>query len=217
MSTIDVTTTTAPVRSEGRHTVTRQRQPAADPAAGPILLGLARSAIATRGASVPRGAYEPTWLARPGAVFVTLTSNGRLRGCAGSIEPRWSLREDLIRNASAAAFHDARFPPLAAVELPQVRIEVSLLSPPEAVPFTSRHDLVRQLRPGIDGLVLSWHGHRATFLPQVWQRVPDPEDFLSHLLHKARLPELFWDPDVTVRRYTVTSWREPAEPGRRPT
>ncbi|HEY3339162.1 MAG TPA: AmmeMemoRadiSam system protein A [Propionicimonas sp.] len=189
--------------------------PASDPSAGPILLGLARSAIAARGASIPRTFMEPAWLARPGAVFVTLTRNGRLRGCTGSIEPRRSLREDVIRNAAAAAFHDARFPPLPAVELPLVRIEVSLLSPTEQLSFTSREDLVLRLRPGVDGLVLSWHGHRGTFLPQVWEQVPNPDDFLSHLLHKARLPELFWDQDVTVRRYTVTSWSEPAESARR--
>ena len=214
MSTTEAMTPTVHERSARRPT-SRPLHPASEPAAGPILLGLARSAIAARGASIPRTFREPAWLDRPGAVFVTLTRRGRLRGCTGSIEPRRSLREDVIRNAAAAAFHDARFPPLAATELPHVRIEVSLLSPPENLSFTSRADMVGRLRPGVDGLVLSWHGHRGTFLPQVWEQVPDPDDFVSHLLRKARLPELFWDPDITVRRYTVTSWSDPAEPPRR--
>jgi AmmeMemoRadiSam system protein A len=120
-----------------------------------------------------------------------------------------------MRNACAAAFHDSRFPPLPAVELPQVRIEVSLLSPTEQVSFTTREDLLAQLRPGVDGLILSWHGHRGTFLPQVWEDVPDPADFLTHLLHKACLPVFFWEPDVTVRRFTVNAWSEPKEAPKR--
>jgi len=215
MSTTEVMTPTARERAARRRPAPRTLHPASDPSAGLILLGLARSAIAARGASVPRTGREPAWLARPGAVFVTLTRNGRLRGCTGSIEPRRSLREDVIRNASAAAFHDSRFPPLPAAELPHVRIEVSLLSPTEQHSFNTREDLLARLRPGVDGLILSWHGHRGTFLPQVWEQVPDPEDFLTHLLHKARLPVFFWEPDVTVRRFTVTAWSEPAESPRR--
>jgi len=92
-----------------------------------------------------------------------------------------------------------------------VRIEVSLLSPTEQLSFTSREDLLARLRPGVDGLILSWHGHRGTFLPQVWEQLPDPEDFLTHLLHKARLPVFSWEPDVTVQRFTVTAWSEPPE------
>jgi hypothetical protein len=204
-------TPTVGYRSGRRRPAPPSLHPESDPSAGPILLGLARSAIAARGTSIPRTADEPAWLSRPGAVFVTLTRNGRLRGCTGSIEPKRSLREDVMRNASAAAFHDFRFPPLPAAELPHVRIEVSLLSPTEPLSFATREDLLARLRPGVDGVVLSWHGHRGTFLPQVWQQVPDPEGFLTHLLHKARLPVFSWEPDVTVRRFTVTAWSEPAE------
>lgn len=215
MSRVEVMTPTVVDRAGRRRPAPRALHPESDPSAGPILLGLARSAIVARGASVPHSGEEPAWLARPGAVFVTLTTSGRLRGCTGSIEPRRSLREDVIRNASAAAFHDSRFPPLPAVELPQVRIEVSLLSPTEQLSFNAREDLLARLRPGVDGLTLSWHGHRGTFLPQVWEQVPDPEDFLTHLLHKARLPVFFSEPDVTVCRFTVAAWSEPAESPRR--
>ena len=215
MSRAEVMTPTVGHRAARRRPVPPSLRPESDPSAGPILLGLARSAIAARGTSIPRTGEEPAWLSRPGAVFVTLTRNGRLRGCMGSIEPRRSLREDVMRNACAAAFHDSRFPPLPAAELPHVRIEVSLLSPTEQLSFTSREDLLARLRPGVDGLILSWHGHRGTFLPQVWEQLPDPEDFLTHLLHKARLPVFSWEPDVTVRRFTVTAWSEPPEtPGR---
>jgi len=210
MSRTEVMTPTAAGRTGRRRPAPAPLHPEADPTAGPILLGLARSAIASRGAAMPPVRGEPAWLARPGAVFVTLTRNGRLRGCTGSIEPRRSLREDVIRNACAAAFHDSRFPPLPAAELPHVRIEVSLLSPTEQLSFTTREELLARLRPGVDGLILTWHGHRGAFLPQVWKQVPDPEDFLTHLVQKARLPVFFWEPDVTVRRFTVTAWSEPA-------
>jgi len=215
MSRAEVMTPTVGHRAGRRRPASLTLHPQSDPSAGPILLGLARSAIAARGTSIPRIGDEPVWLSRPGAAFVTLTRNDRLRGCTGSIEPRWSLREDVMRNACAAAFHDSRFPPLPAVELPLVRIEVSLLSTTEQLIFRTRADLLGQLRPGVDGLILGWHAHRGTFLPQVWQEVPDPEDFLTHLLHKARLPVVFWEPDVTVRRFTVTAWSEPRQAPRR--
>lgn len=215
MSRAEVMTPTVGHRAGRRRPVPPPLHPESDPSAGPILLGLARSAIAARGTSIPRTGEGPAWLSRPGAVFVTLTKDGRLRGCTGSIEPRRSLREDVMRNACAAAFHDSRFPPLPAAELPHVRIEVSLLSPTEQLSFRSREDLLSQLRPGVDGLILSWHGHRGTFLPQVWREVPAPEDFLAHLLHKARLPVFFWEPDVTVRRFTVTAWSEPGQAPKR--
>ncbi|HEY3410795.1 MAG TPA: AmmeMemoRadiSam system protein A [Propionicimonas sp.] len=215
MSRAEVMTPTVGHRAGRRRHVRLSLHPESDPSAGPILLGLARSAIAARGMSIPSTGGEPAWLSRPGAVFVTLTKDGRLRGCTGSIEPRRSLREDVMRNACAAAFHDSRFPPLPAAELPHVRIEVSLLSPTEQLSFTTREDLLAQLRPGVDGLILSWRGHRGTFLPQVWEELPDPEDFLAHLLHKARLPVFFWEPDVTVRRFTVTAWSEPRQAPKR--
>ncbi|MCA0293730.1 MAG: AmmeMemoRadiSam system protein A [Actinobacteria bacterium] len=186
-----------------------------DPRAGGILLGLAREAIRTRGASRASTRDDPAWLDDRGAVFVTLTRDGRLRGCIGSVEARRALREDVRRNACAAAFSDARFAPLPAAEVPLIRIEVSLLSPSEALRFGSREELLAQLRPGVDGVVLRWHGHRGTFLPQVWEQLPEPAEFLEHLLHKARLPVTFWEPGVSARRFTVTAWQE-GEPGAAP-
>ncbi|MFZ0529370.1 MAG: AmmeMemoRadiSam system protein A, partial [Propionicimonas sp.] len=181
----------------------------ADPRAGEILLGLARAAIAAGFGSVARADDSAAWLADPGAVFVTLTLNGRLRGCIGTIEPHRSLARDVTHNARAAAFSDPRFPPLTAAELPRIRIEVSLLSPTEPLPAGSETDLLGRLRPGIDGLVLSWDGHRGTFLPQVWGQLPDRQEFLNRLKLKAGLPASFWNPDVKVRRFAVTAWAEP--------
>jgi AmmeMemoRadiSam system protein A len=180
-----------------------------DPAAGPVLLELARAAIIARGGPAERRRADPTWLDDPGATFVTLTLDGHLRGCKGSVEAHRSLREDVRRNACAAAFHDSRFPPLPATDVPEVRIEVSLLSPAEPLPCNSRRELLARLRPGVDGVILAWHGHRATFLPQVWEQLPRPEQFLEHLLLKAGLPGTFWEPGLVVRRYTVVSWTEP--------
>ncbi len=183
-------------------------RPEDDPQAGPILLGLARSAIVARGGvAVPDDA--PGWLGEPGATFVTLTRQGRLRGCIGSIQARRHLSEDVVHNACAAAFHDPRFPPVAAAEVPGVRIEVSLLSASEPLPSRTREELLCAVRPHVDGLILGWHGHRGTFLPQVWEQLPEPEDFIEHLLHKAGLPVSFWAPDLTVRRFGVTAWAEP--------
>ena len=183
-----------------------------DPRAGEILLGLARAAIAAGFGSVAApGDDTAPWLAAPGACFVTLTLDGRLRGCIGSIEPHRSLLYDVTHNAQAAAFADRRFPPLTASELPRTRIEVSLLSPTRPLPSNSPEELLSQLRPGIDGLILHWDGHRGTFLPQVWEQLPEPQDFLNRLKLKAGLPESFWSPDVTVRRFGVTAWAEPAD------
>ncbi|MFZ1385456.1 MAG: AmmeMemoRadiSam system protein A, partial [Propionicimonas sp.] len=151
------------------------------------------------------------WLAAPGACFVTLTLDGRLRGCIGSLEPHRSLLADVTHNARAAAFSDRRFPPLSAAELPRTRIEVSLLSASEPLEAGSEAELVARLRPGVDGLILAWDGHRGTFLPQVWEQLPDPQQFLNRLKQKAGLPVSFWSPQVTVRRYGVTAWTEPAD------
>ena len=177
-------------------------------ALGATLLTLARSAIAQRfGAdtSVPASIPE---LCAPGATFVTLTQQERLRGCIGSLEAWRPLAEDVRENALSAAFRDPRFPPLCADELPQTRIEVSLLSAAEAMHFTSEADALAQLQPGIDGLILECAGRRATFLPQVWEQLPEPRQFLSHLKQKAGLPGDFWDPDLRLSRYRVRKWKE---------
>lgn len=180
---------------------------------GTTLLGLARNAIAQR-----LGVAEPMhdnagWLAVPGATFVTLTQDGALRGCIGSLAAWRPLHEDVSENAVTAALHDPRFPKLRVPELPYTRIEVSLLSPLSELAFTSEQDALAQLRPGIDGVVLRCKTARGTFLPQVWDSLPEPRDFLAQLKCKAGLPADFWSDALRLERYTVTKWREPVEQG----
>lgn len=161
-------------------------------------------------------AADAAWLDAPGASFVTLTSGrapgGALRGCIGSLEARRPLRADVEANAVAAALHDPRFAPLTARELDDTVVEVSVLSAPAALPAADEAELLARLRPGIDGVVLSACGRRATFLPQVWEQLPDPADFLARLRRKAGLPADYWGRDVIVETYTVTAWQE-AAPG----
>lgn len=161
-------------------------------------------------------AAHAAWLDAPGASFVTLTlgrvPGGALRGCIGSLEARRPLREDVEANAVAAALHDPRFAPLTARELDDTVVEVSVLSAPAALPAADEAELLARLRPGVDGVVLSACGRRATFLPQVWEQLPDPADFLARLRRKAGLPADYWGRDVVVETYTVTAWQE-AAPG----
>lgn len=175
---------------------------------GPTLLAVARGAIARKlGEPIPPCQPAP-WLEAPGATFVTLRLGEELRGCVGTLEARRSLRKDLEANARAAAFHDARFPPLSRREFQKCDLEVSLLSPLERLDFDGEAQLLAQLRPGVDGLALEWGSQRGTFLPQVWEELPDPKTFLAHLKQKAGLPEAFWSDDLEAHRYTVTRWRE---------
>ena len=175
---------------------------------GATLLAIARGAIAER-LGEPKPPYEDAdWLQEPGATFVTLTLHGELRGCIGSLTAERPLREDVEINARAAAFRDPRFNPLSRREYADIEIEVSLLSHQEAIAFQSEDHLLTLLRPGVDGLVLEYHGRRGTFLPQVWEQLPDPKTFLGHLKQKARLPGDFWSPEIRISRYTVAKWRE---------
>jgi len=154
---------------------------------------------------VMAGVYEAD-LGAPGAVFVTLKRGGQLRGCIGSLEPRRPLVEDVAHNAYAAAFEDPRFPPLRREEIEDLEIQLSVLSPAVPMRFDSEAELVAQLRPGIDGLVLIEGMRRGTFLPSVWEQLPDPWQFLDHLKQKAGLPSGYWSPTVRVERYTTESW-----------
>ena len=144
----------------------------------------------------------------PGATFVSLTKEGALRGCFGSLEPHRALLDDVTANAIAAATRDHRFPQLQSGELAITRIEVSLLSKSMTMPFTSEQDALEQLRPGIDGVVLQYGQRRGTFLPQVWESVPEPMDFLVALKQKAGIPTDFWNEDIQLSRYSVTKWKE---------
>ena len=150
-----------------------------------------------------------SWLDEPGAVFITLRGHdGRLRGCIGSIEARRPLLEDLRHNAVAAAVRDPRFPPVGPADLEELHLEVSCLTPPEPIVATCEADALRQLAPRVDGIILSYGGHRATFLPQVWEQLPEPRDFLHQLKKKAGLAVDFWAADIRISRYRVRKWCE---------
>jgi AmmeMemoRadiSam system protein A len=148
------------------------------------------------------GSY-PAPLEEPGAVFVTLEQGGRLRGCIGSYVASRPLVEDVAENAFAAAFLDPRFHPLSPEEVASVDLHISLLTPLVPVDVASRDELLATLRPGVDGLLLEDPPHRATFLPQVWEALPDPEDFLDQLFLKGGLPRGHWSPTLRIHRYTV--------------
>lgn len=178
---------------------------------GRLLTTLARGAIAQAlGLDFQRPAL-PEWLLQPGATFVTLTQGGELRGCIGTLEAHRPLAEDLEHNARAAAFDDPRFPALSEAELPRTRVEVSILSKPEPMRFVDEADALSQLRPGVDGVILEAGWHRATFLPQVWEQLPRPAEFMAHLKRKAGLAIDHWSEDVRLARYTVEKYKEDME------
>ena len=169
---------------------------------------IARAAIA-RALNVADSADETApWLAEPSATFVTLTQEGQLRGCIGSLQAHRPLLDDVKSNAVSAALHDTRFMPLGAEELDRTRIEISLLSPPQAMTFRDEADALAQLRPDVDGVIFQYGHYRSTFLPQVWEQLPQPQEFMAHLKQKAGLPAVFWSPEVKLSRYTVEKWKE---------
>ena len=172
------------------------------------MLQLARSAIASHLNIEPLISCEAEQLNENGASFVTLTKNGNLRGCIGSLQASRPLQEDIVQNALAAAFRDPRFRPLTSSELPLVTIEVSVLTEPEAVTFNSTEELFSLIRPDVDGVIIEKGYHRATFLPQVWLQLPTHPQFFSHLLQKAALPEDTPLTDLTVQRYQVEKFTE---------
>ncbi|MGB9774955.1 MAG: AmmeMemoRadiSam system protein A [Anaerolineae bacterium] len=148
-------------------------------------------------------------LRRPGASFVTLTLDGELRGCIGSIEPRRPLARDVQENAIAAAFHDPRFPPLSRRELDRTHIEISVLTVPQPLEYEGPADLLAKLRPEVDGVIIERGWHRATFLPQVWEKLPDPREFMAHLCLKAGLPaDDYRRPGLRVYTYQVEKFEE---------
>jgi MEMO1 family protein len=171
--------------------------------AGAILLAIARGAIEEKLLERKPEAFDAPWLKKAGATFVTLLKNGELRGCIGSLQAARPLGEDVAANALGAAFRDPRFPALSAAEWPQCRAEVSLLSAPRRLRFADEADLLRQIRAGEDGLILEADGRRATFLPQVWQGVPDKRVFLNELLRKAGLAADTALPRCGMWRYRV--------------
>jgi len=179
-----------------------------------LLLGLARETL--RGCvgqetslAVPGCGLPPALRVRQGC-FVTLTRRGTLRGCIGNVEPRWPLWQAVVENTRAAATRDARFPPVTAAEADELRIEISLLGSPARLPYDTPEALLTALRPGEDGVLLEWGSRRATFLPQVWEKLPDPATFMSQLAVKAGLaPEDWRRPDAFVHTYQVEHFAEP--------
>lgn len=145
----------------------------------------------------------PIELARLQATFVTLMLHHRLRGCIGTLEAYRPLAEDVAVNAFNAAFKDPRFDPLTDTEWTQTKISLSLLNPAEPIEFSSETELIKQIRPGVDGLIIEDGFHRGTFLPSVWQSLPEPNQFLHHLKRKAGLPTDYWSGNLRVSRYTV--------------
>jgi len=141
-------------------------------------------------------------LQTPQASFVTLKKQGQLRGCIGSLDARRPLVEDVIENAWQAAFKDPRFPAVQSNELSSLHISISVLSPPSKMSVLSEQDLINQLRPGVDGLIIEDPHHRATFLPSVWQQLPEPGDFIRQLKLKAGLAANEWPSSLAVKRYT---------------
>jgi AmmeMemoRadiSam system protein A len=148
--------------------------------------------------------YAPE-LSKQGAAFVTLDKDDKLRGCIGSITPHRALLSDVAENACKAAFQDPRFPPLTKDEIAgsHISMHISVLGPQMPMTFTSEEDLVRQLRPKRDGLVLQDQSRRGVFLPVVWDQIPDPRAFLNHLKRKAGLPETHWSDTIQVWRYVT--------------
>ena len=140
--------------------------------------------------------------------FVTLRRNEELRGCCGTLDAPRPLAEDVWRNARAAAFNDYRFPALTAAEWPQVHLHLSLLTVPEPLDVTTEEQLLVLLRPSIDGLILESDTGRATFLPAVWEQLPDPVQFVRHLKMKAGWPATYWSNRVRCSRYTTQSFGE---------
>lgn len=178
-----------------------------------FLLSLARQSIdnCVTGAEAPHIDNQPLSpkLREQGACFVTLTSRGYLRGCVGALEPYQSLVEDVIEHAAAAAVQDYRFPPVQAKELQDIEIEISYLTQPKPLLYDKPEELSRLLRPGIDGVVIRDGRSRATFLPQVWEKIPDPEEFLEELCMKMGAPADLWRrKKIDVMIYQVEEFHE---------
>jgi uncharacterized protein len=178
-----------------------------------MLLKLARQALEAGVRGQPAPAVDlsalPDSLCQPGASFVTLTRLGELRGCIGALEAYQPLAEDVCEHAMAAALHDYRFPPVQPSELSDIKIEVSCLTPPKDLEYGNAKDLKDVIRPNIDGVTLFDGWRKATFLPQVWEKLPEPEEFLAHLCYKMGAdPELWRRRKLRVQTYQVEEFSE---------
>ncbi len=177
------------------------------------LLKIAREAIAKKAQDealpeISVDAYSPP-LREKGASFVTLKKQGALRGCVGTLEAEQPLVKDVQERAVAAAFHDFRFPSVREEELSEITIEVSCLTEPQPLEYEKADELTQKLKPGVDGVVLSDGYHKATFLPQVWETLPDVEDFLNRLCYKMGVkPNLWREKKLDVKTYRVIKFKE---------
>jgi AmmeMemoRadiSam system protein A len=188
---------------------------------GQELVEVARNVIAAElGASntVSTAELVSTQPAITGGTFVTLTKNGELRGCIGTLVDDRPVAASVLENAKKAAFSDPRFPPVSAGELDEIDIEVSVLTEPQPLLVDdgggrmrapdSEAEVVAALKPGVDGVIFQAGSRSATFLPQVWEQLPDPHQFLQHLKAKAGLPPNYWGDDVEIETYQVTAYHE---------
>ncbi len=182
-----------------------------DPADGAELARLAVAAVAARlaGGAAPDDPPPRPPLCEPGASFVTLEVRGRLRGCVGSLDAARPLWRDAVRNA-LRAMRDPRLPAVTGVDWPDLDVKVSVLTAPEPLPVADAPALVAALRPGVDGLLIIDGTRRATFLPGVWHKLPEPDRFLAALLAKGGWPAGYWSSTLRVRRYTTSEFRDPA-------
>lgn len=183
-------------------------------AEGHALTALAVSTVHDRllGTDSAPAAPDAERLRSPGASFVTLERNGRLRGCIGTLLPIRPLYQDVARNA-VRAMRDPRLPPVGREDWPELDVSVSVLTEPEPVNADERATLLAALRPGKDGLLLTDRYRRATFLPAVWKKLPDPDRFLDHLLAKGGWPSGTWPADLTASRYQSTEFTDHAPRG----
>lgn len=145
----------------------------------------------------------PARLRAPRTSFVTLKLDGHLRGCIGALEATRALAEDVAANAFAAAFRDPRFPPVTRGEVDELSVQISILSPSEPLDASTEAELLARLRPGVDGLILEEGNRRGTFLPTVWQGLPEPADFLQQLKIKTGLPADYWSETIRAYRYST--------------
>jgi len=175
---------------------------------GSILLPIARAAISSALGRELKTDEQTGWLQEKGACFVTLTQQGELRGCIGTLDAHRSLLQDVKANAHAAAFRDPRFSPLVVAELDKTSVEVSLLSAMTTMQFSGERDALTQLKPNIHGVVFEYGRHRSTFLPQVWEQLPNVVEFMAQLKYKAGLSPDFWSDDVKLSWYSVSKWKE---------
>jgi AmmeMemoRadiSam system protein A len=175
---------------------------------GSVLLELARGALKECFGGPNVVVPDEPWLFEKRAVFVTLHKHGALRGCVGQLAARFPLHEAVRHAAKAAAFHDGRFSPLQESELPEVHIEISVLSELEVLDVANEEEALKAIRPGVDGVVLTYGARSGVFIPEMWKQLPDPKEFLFHLKRKAGLPEA-WQPGTRVERFTAEVWAEP--------